>query len=323
MLRQRVRPEVAGPMTSSGGASSKRLPAVIAGSSAFADDDRDDSQLDDHAVCGGFVGHLGAARQHVVAHMGEHEALRPDLAEMLLQERQRHVSLNRLVARISLADEEVGFASDLDQHIGPFRIAGKGDDLAFDFEAEAEAGPGAIVMHDMKRRHARGADLAALADFKLDEVQGKVQLHRPGAGEAAFHHVGKACFQSGRPDDGQRPRALGDVIGLEQEKRQPGNVIGMKMRDENDVDVVAVNRKLVHGDKRGRAAIDQRVDLVADEMEAGVESSPGAEGITAADELQVHGMSPRSSRQQLLVCPGTSIRDHRLAQCRVKTGRNP
>ena len=128
-------------------------------------------------------------------------------------------------------------------------------------------------------------------------MQRKVQLHRPGARKAAFHDVGKARLQSRRADDGQRPRALGDVIGLEQEERQAGDVIGMKMRDENDVDGVAVDRKLVHGDERGRAAIDQRIDPVADEMEAGIESSAGAEGITAADELQVHGMSPRSSRR--------------------------
>src|SRR3984893_18011755 len=112
--------------------------------------------------------------------MGEYEALGPNLIEVPLQQRPRPVGLDRLVPRIGLADEEVGFASDLDQHIGRFRIAGKRDDLAFDLEAETEAGPGAIVMHDMERRHARGADLAALADFQLDEVQWKVQLHRAG-----------------------------------------------------------------------------------------------------------------------------------------------
>src|SRR5208282_3321300 len=61
-----------------------------------------------------------------------------------------------------------------------------------------------------------------------------------------------------------------------------------------DVDVVAIDPKLVHRDQRGRAAIDQRVDALSYEMEAGIESPARAEGIAAADELQIHGFSPRS-----------------------------
>ena len=129
---------------------------------------------------------------------------------------------------------------------------------------------------------------------------------------------GKRVFNPGGPTMVSGRVAFGDVIGLEKEERQAGDVIGVKMRDENDFDVIAVDRKLVHGDERGRAAIDQRVDLVADEMEAGVESSAGAEGITAADELQVHGMSPRSPTRQFLVRLGAPICGHRHTQCRVK-----
>ncbi len=82
--------------------------------------------------------------------------------------------------------------------------------------------------------------------------------------------------------------ALENVVGLENEERQAADVIGVEMRDEDRIDGVAVDRKLVHRDQRRRAAIDQRVDLPADQMKAGVESPAGAEGIAAADELQVH-----------------------------------
>jgi hypothetical protein len=55
------------------------------------------------------------------------------------------------------------------------------------------------------------------------------------------------------------------------------------------MDVVAIDRELVHADERRRAAIDQCIDPASDQMEAGIEASARAEGIAAADELQVHG----------------------------------
>ena len=60
------------------------------------------------------------------------------------------------------------------------------------------------------------------------------------------------------------------------------------MRNENRLDCIAIDGKLVHGDKGRRAAIDQCVGIFGDEMKAGVEAPPGAEGIAAADELEVH-----------------------------------
>jgi len=51
------------------------------------------------------------------------------------------------------------------------------------------------------------------------------------------------------------------------------DVIGVEMRNEYRIDRIAVDRKLVHRDERGCAAIDQCVDLPADQMEAGIETS--------------------------------------------------
>src|SRR5579872_1587002 len=71
-------------------------------------------QLDDHAVFGRVERHFGAARQHVIAHVGEDQPLWPDLADVALERRQRHVRGDRLVARIGLADEQIGLAADID-----------------------------------------------------------------------------------------------------------------------------------------------------------------------------------------------------------------
>jgi hypothetical protein len=67
----------------------------------------------------------------------------------------------------------------------------------------------------------------------------------------------------------------------------------MKMRDQDGVDIVAVDRELVQGNERSGAAIDQRVDVAPDEMKAGIEPSARAERVTASDKLQLHEDSSR------------------------------
>jgi hypothetical protein len=72
-------------------------------------------------------------------------------------------------------------------------------------------------------------------------------------------------------------------------------MIGVKMRDEDDVDVIAIDRKLVHGNQRRRPAIDQCVDVRPYKVKAGIESPARAESVAAADELQVHANSQSSA----------------------------
>jgi hypothetical protein len=55
----------------------------------------------------------------------------------------------------------------------------------------------------------------------------------------------------------------------------------------------------VHRNQRARAAIDQYIDVSSGEVEAGIKSSAGAEGVAAADELQSHRYSPGSCENVL------------------------
>jgi hypothetical protein len=66
-------------------------------------------------------------------------------------------------------------------------------------------------------------------------------------------------------------------------------VILVEVREENEVDLVAIDRELVHRNQRTRAAIDQRIDISSDQMKARIETSARSECIAAADELQLHG----------------------------------
>src|SRR5262249_17229884 len=83
-------------------------------------------------------------------------------------------------------------------------------------------------------------------------------------------------------------RALEHVIGFENEKRQPADMVGMKMRDQDRVDVVAVDREPVHANERSSAAIDQRVDVSPDKVKTSIEPSARAERVAASDKLQLH-----------------------------------
>ena len=68
--------------------------------------------------------------------------------------------------------------------------------------------------------------------------------------------------------------ALQHVIGFQQKERHTADVIFVEMREENGVDVIAVDRKLVHRNEGSRAAVDEHVNVASDEMKASAKSSP-------------------------------------------------
>jgi hypothetical protein len=207
---------------------------------------------------------------------------------MLFQRGQSHVRIDRLVARIGFTDEQVGVASDVDDGVGPLRVAGIGDGLAFDLAAIAQTRTGALVVHNANRRHLHAGNLVALADLDFVQCQREDELQVRRAGIGALHHFGVTRFEAGRSGNGQRAFALEHIIGFKNEERHTADMVGVKMGDENGGNGIAVDRQLVHADQRGGAAVDQCIDVLADEMKAGVEPPAGAECVAAADNLQVH-----------------------------------
>ncbi|MGY3272706.1 hypothetical protein ACVJ5M_000303 [Bradyrhizobium sp. S3.7.6] len=71
---------------------------------------------------------------------------------------------------------------------------------------------------------------------------------------------------------------------IEQDKRQPGKMVAVEMRDENEVDLVAVDLESLQRRQGRRAAIDQEVGRAPRDVEAGVEPAARAEGVAAADK---------------------------------------
>ena len=61
------------------------------------------------------------------------------------------------------------------------------------------------------------------------------------------------------------------------------------MRDQDDVDRLAGDAKMLQRDERRRAAVDQEVGGFARDVKAGVETPARSQRIAAADELHLHG----------------------------------
>ena len=124
-----------------------------------------------------------------------------DLVEMGFEQRQRHVGRDRLIACVGLAYEKVCAIADVDQRIGPFGVAGKGDHLAFGLEAESETRSGAVVMYDVEWSYAQPADIVVLANLEFRELQREPQVQILRAREASLHEAGKARLEAGRSGD--------------------------------------------------------------------------------------------------------------------------
>ena len=78
------------------------------------------------------------------------------------------------------------------------------------------------------------------------------------------------------------------ALGIEQEEWQAGKVVAMKMGDQDEIDVVAHDAAALQRRDRGGAAIDQEIDGLSGNVEAGILPAAGAEGIAAADKLHLH-----------------------------------
>ena len=85
-----------------------------------------------------------------------------------------------------------------------------------------------------------------------------------------------------RSDNRERPRALGDQLRIEHVERNAAKMVGMEMREQDEVDRVAVDAKPLHRDERRGAAINQKTDSVRGHVKARIESAARSERIPRA-----------------------------------------
>ena len=137
-----------------------------------------DLDFDHHAVACRLIGERVETSEHVVAHMGEDQPLRPDFGKMRLKRIQAEMIFDRPVIVISLRDQKVGVAAERNQRTDPLGIGGVGDDAALGLDPVAQEWTTGIAMHDRKRRDVHCAEAAGY--FWLERDHAEIEtLFRP------------------------------------------------------------------------------------------------------------------------------------------------
>src|ERR1700740_2707359 len=90
-------------------------------------------------------------------------------------------------------------------------------------------------------------------------------------------------------------------------------MVAVKMRDQNEVDIVARDTLPLQCRQRRCAAIDQEIDARAGNVKTGVGPAAGAESVAAADKLQLHRPDPPELTGQELL-PERSAQQRRITQ---------
>src|SRR5579859_1770578 len=99
--------------------------------------------------------------------------------------------------------------------------------------------------------------------------------------EQRFYHLRQPRLYGLRSGDDQRPGPP-RKLRIEQEERQAREMVAVEMRDQDQVDLVALYSEALQSRQRRGAAIDQEIGCLAGDLKAGVLSAAGAERIAAA-----------------------------------------
>ena len=170
--------------------------------------------------------------------MREYQPLRFNLGQMRLKRFQAEVVLHDLVVIIGLGNEEIGVACRGDQRLRPFGVGAVGDDAAFGLNAIGQKRTAGFTVYHRRRRDVHRAERPRLLRLEHDNRQIEALPCFGGILEQRFHHLRQPRLDSFRPRDNKRTGPAGE-LGVEQQKRQPAEMIAVKMRDQNKVDSVA------------------------------------------------------------------------------------
>src|SRR4029450_13455672 len=179
------------------------------------------------------------------------------------------MSANDFIEHITLADEEIGAARGLEQRLGPLGVARIANDLSFELDAMRKAWARLVIVTDVERRYRHFADPVLCADREFAQVQFERQL--AFAGKCRSEQPVIPTGQAGRAGDRQRPGSLGEKLRIENEKWHATEMIKVKMRQQDEIDCIAIDPQSFHCDERSSTAVDQKISRGAVNMKTRVE----------------------------------------------------
>jgi hypothetical protein len=74
-------------------------------------------------------------------------------------------------------------------------------------------------------------------------------------------------------------------LPVEDDKGQTSEMIAVQMTNKDCLNLIGIDAEPVHGNRRRRAAINKKSRRRGGHVEAGVEATAAAKGITATEEL--------------------------------------
>lgn len=143
------------------------------------------------------------------------------------------------------------------QRVGPRGVPGVPDDLPADLQSQPDERPPDYSVVDVPSpRGHRPHDRRFPARHQLHDVDGEPPPHGGRPGEHHLHTLGQPRRGPRRPDHRQRfgpPREL----SVEDQQRQPAEVVDMPMRHEHGADLTRVQPQPSQRDQARRPAVHQ------------------------------------------------------------------
>src|SRR5262249_32041526 len=141
-----------------------------------------------------------------------------------------------------------------------------------------------------------------MPDLDFHHLPGKVPFVGGRAWKKHFHCLIEPRPRARRSRDQKRPLTLGQELRVEQEERQPAEMIAVQMRENDTVNAVEIDTARLERHQRRCSAIDQQRAAGCFEQEAGIESAAGAECITRSDHGQPHRHTFALGRADTAAC---------------------
>ena len=154
-------------------------------------------------------------------------------------------------------------ARQRNQRVRPFGVGAVGDHASFGLDPVAEERPAGIAMHHGKGRRPsprRTLRVCSAARARRPESSNFCLVFEEFSNSASITCV-EPRLDSFGPGDDERTGAARE-LRVEQEEGQAGEMIAVKMGDQDQVDVVARDAEPLQRRQRRGAAIDQEIDAV-------------------------------------------------------------
>lgn len=216
--------------------------------------------------------------QHLLAQVRENDLFALQAPEVRLDLLIAHVVARLLLEEAALAQKKVGPAGMAYKEIGPGRVARveKGLSSIGDFKRQRDV---ANLVRHAERENLDSSHEAVF--FRLEDV--KFRRRRIARlGGVAKHHLEQGAdslLGSARPGDMEGPCARALVEVLEKEEGQPAAVVAVQVAQKNGIEARGIEALALHGEKRGRAAIEKEKPVPGVDEVGAVVSSAAAKGV--------------------------------------------